>query len=70
LHSHRLLPSDFKAADDIHHNSGQYRPVARTPMHAFDLPLENLDLAPQDQHFGLQLGLVAVIGSQDIEQDT
>jgi hypothetical protein len=39
-------------------------------MHAFDLPLENLDLAPQGQHFGLQLGLVAMIGRQGIEQDT
>ena len=39
-------------------------------MHAFDLPIENLDLAPQRQHFGLLLGLVALIGRQDIEQDT
>ena len=47
---------------------GHDHPIARTPAHPLDLPLENLDLAPQSQHFGLQLGLVTTAGHQYVQQ--
>jgi hypothetical protein len=37
-------------------------------MHPFDLPLKHLDLVPQGQHFGLQLGLVGVTGRKGVKQ--
>ena len=42
-------------------------PIAKNPAHPLDLPLENLDLAPQHQHFSLQLGLVTMAGHQYVQ---
>jgi hypothetical protein len=47
----------------------QDHPIARTPVHSLDLPLQNLDLAPQSQGFRLQLGSIAVAGRQRIQQE-
>jgi hypothetical protein len=47
----------------------QHHPIARTPVHPLDLPLQNLHLAPQSQDFGLQLGLIAVAGRQGIQKN-
>jgi len=41
--------------------------IAWSPVHPLDLPLENLDLAPQGKRLGLQLGLVAMAGCQHIQ---
>ena len=47
----------------IEPHSCQEHPIVGTPMHPPHLPLENLDLAPQGQDFGLQLGLVTAAGA-------
>jgi hypothetical protein len=54
-----ILGTDAKSTD----------PIAWTPVHSLDLPLQNLDLAPQSQDFRLQLGSIAVAGRQRIQQE-
>ena len=45
----------------------QKHPISRFPLNPLDLPLEYLDLAPQNQHLGLQLGSVGAAGDQDLQ---
>ncbi len=44
-------------------------PITWTPTHPGDLLLQNLDLAPEGKHFGLQAGLVGMDGRHGIQQD-
>ncbi len=39
------------------------------PTHSLDLPFQNLNLAPEGQHLGLQLGLIAMAGGEQVQQD-
>jgi len=47
----------------------QDHPVAWAPVHPLDLPLKNLDLTPEGENLGLQLGLIAMAGRQHIQED-
>ena len=42
-------------------------PKARTPTHALDLALENLNLAAEGQHISLKLRLVLTAGREDAQ---
>jgi hypothetical protein len=49
--------------------SGQDNSIARRPVRPLDLPLQDLNLTPERQHFSLELGLIAVARGEHVEQD-
>jgi len=43
--------------------------IARRPVRPLDLPLQDLNLALEREHFSLQLGPIAVAGCEHVQQD-
>jgi hypothetical protein len=47
----------------------QHHAIARRPTYSFDLPLENLKLAPQGQHLGSQGCILGAPHAQQLDHE-